>query len=290
MPRAIRIIFTIVFVGVTAGCGSQEAATTPAPIATVQFFGDQVELGGTQWMESQAIEGGVRLELEGIYALDKDVAFLFGGLGVPAGTIRSVMLRTNDGGKHWAEVMNPVPASVVRQATFVDGGQGWAMVPWTVEGPGPVLVFHSKDYGQTWEKVSSVPKWQWYGYAIRMQFFSGRNGQIDMIYDIGLPSTNRVAFLTTSDGGVTWQETGGIPLGNSREAMATAEASYRSELSDTYKSIGQDGSYWAIEPSRWDWQTRQITVSQQNRAASGWSVVSVIPKDLEYVDGKVALP
>ncbi len=282
------VLVTILLASYMVSCGTYTAPITPEPIPStkVQFFADQVDLDGIQWMEHQAIEYGARLELTGCFALNKDVAFLFGGLSVPAGTIRSVVLRTEDSGRNWREVMKPVVGSVVRQIAFGNAGKGWALVMWSVEGPGTVVLYYTTDYGQTWDKLSDVPKWAWYSYPIQMKFSDESNGQIYMVYDVGLPEDNRIAILTTSDGGLTWKETDHLTSGpqNLRD-MATAIAPYRQYL---YESVGRDRSSWKLEPG--EWGTAQITISRRLTAENDWSVVSAISKQLKYIGGRISSP
>lgn len=272
------------------GCGSPLAiASQPKSWAPIQFFKGQIDLGGIQWMESQADERGVTAGLHRISALSKNVAFLLGDINVSGGTLRSILLRTGDGGKHWIEVMNPVVGSSLQQVTFVDRGEGWALVMWTVEGPGLVTLYHTTDYGLTWCQWSEIPKWAWYGRPITMQFTDNRHGQIDMVYDMDLPPNNRIAHLTTADGGLTWKETSSFVPGNgSQEAIATAiTTSCEGSTSDTSTSTGSDKSQW--KTSDGSYETTQITISRRLITENNWTVVSIIPKSLKYSVGHLQI-
>lgn len=111
--------------------------TTSLPISVVQFLPFQ-----NSWGEWQAKDTGFSLAI-GIYAQSKDVAFLLGNLRVPAGASRSTLLRSKDGGQSWVEVMEPVSGSSVIEIEMTTEGIGWALVMWTVEGPGSItLISH----------------------------------------------------------------------------------------------------------------------------------------------------
>ena len=99
-----------------ASCqGGAPATPTAAPTTTatavltimpsIMFTNEEVDLEGIQWIEESAIGNGVWLDPWGIYALNKDLVFLFGGLDTFPGTFRSVLLRSNDGGKHWEQIL-----------------------------------------------------------------------------------------------------------------------------------------------------------------------------------------
>ena len=80
-----------------------------------------------------------------------------------------------------------------------------------------------------------------------MDFSDALHGQIDILYDLGLPPDNRVAYLTTSDGGATWLETSSLSLGEEldRWASSTAVAAYED---NSLQSTASDGSVWELEP------------------------------------------
>ena len=109
----------------------------------------------------------------------KDVAFLFGGVSVAAGTIRSFMLQTADGGKSWHEAMSPVLGSELTHVAFSDHQHGWALAMWSVEGPGTTLLFGSTDGGKTWRQLSegiAAPN----GTPLSMTFTSMLKGEIEL--------------------------------------------------------------------------------------------------------------
>jgi hypothetical protein len=261
------------------------ATTRPLPV--IQFLpADQT------WRERQAEEDGFTLGV-GIYAINKDIVFLLGGLRVPAGTSQSTLLRSEDGGEHWVEVMKPIPANNILQVEFMDDGIGWALAMWTVEGAGDITLYHTTDYGETWQEWANVPKRQWYGYPIKMSFSDKKHGQIDMVYDEGLPDTNRIAYITTVDGGVTWQENGSLTLNafkspedDKGDYFEVVSAYIRKNSKDYSQSVGFDGSLWKVDVEE---SADQIIVRKRVETGN-WISTSVLSQKYKYVDGRVIIP
>lgn len=146
-----------------------------------------------------------------------------------------MLLRSDDGGITWREVLEPLYGSSVLFASFVENGEGWLMTGWTIEAVDQLTLYHSTDYGNTWQELSTVPRWQWYGYPARMQFLNRQHGEIDMVYVGGAPNTDRIAKLTTEDGGATWTEASAIPL-----------------ISDAIDTLNNYQTYCLIDKSRRD--------------------------------------
>ncbi len=238
--------------------------------------------------------------LKGIYAINKDVVFVRGEFA----TARSVLLRSEDGGQHWQEVMMPLYGSSVLGVTFKDN-EGWALVAWTQEAISDLHVYYSPDYGRTWEKVSKILNDR--GRPYGMKFFDGQNGQIKIIYAIANPYRDRLAILATNDGGVTWQETNSTPIykewdgeSNPRIAIDLTDrtviqaqfarlAGWEAERGDSCFSIcetvGQDGSRWQLlHGNGYD---NEIVIRRSIQGESVWTTVSTIPSRYYYLNGKI---
>ena len=187
------------------------ACKRPAPepsAPAIEFLTDTFDLDDIGWMSEQADESGVDLDVSGLCAIDKDVAFLFGGLRVPAGTIRSFLLRT---ARTWHEVMPAVRGSEVTHVTFTDDRHGWALALWTVEGPGTMLLSGSVDGGRTWRQVTEIQRSEGHavpdGWPLTMTFADASKGEIEIAYDGESASVNApslvVETLVSDDGGVS---------------------------------------------------------------------------------------
>lgn len=179
---------------------------------TIEFLTDTFDPDDLAVPIEEADEYGVDLNVSGLCAIDKDVAFLFGGVGVAPGTLRSFMLQTTDGGKSWHEVMSPVIGSEVTNVAFSDHQHGWALAIWTVEGPGAIVLFGSTDGGKTWRQLAEIERSPGHavpdGYPVSMTFKSAQKGEIELSY-ADESTTNddtreEIETLASGDGGRTW--------------------------------------------------------------------------------------
>jgi hypothetical protein len=158
------------------------------------------------WIEHDLGDGCIDLNLE-VHALDAERAFLHGSLDAPWGTIRTVLLRTQDGGATWCEALPPVVGSAVTDLAFAGDGSAWVLALWQVEGPGTVLLYGSEDSGETWERRSEVPKRKFYGTPMRLDLSTHGRGTVELLYDTG-SEDDGVELLGTRDGGRTWTVVG----------------------------------------------------------------------------------
>lgn len=256
-------------------------------------------IDGSRYIGDLTTEHGVELDVE-IYGIDIDNALLFGQFSVTGHTFHSLILRTNDGGLSWYPVMDPIAVNAVINLQILEDGNGWAMLLLqTAEGHGDVTLYHTSDFGSSWHFLSIVPKTFWFGYPTLMEFSSDTEGLIHMLYIGGVPTSNRVAFLTTNDGGYTWQETGNFPLdGESSEEMDQQYDAYNQEYEGrTFRSLravaidnstANDGTQWKLEPG--EDHTEFITVLRRPPQESEWEIVSILPKQYEYKDGLIYSP
>jgi hypothetical protein len=275
-----------------ASCqGGAPATPTAAPTTTatavltimpsIMFTNEEVDLEGIQWIEESAIGNGVWLDPWGIYALNKDLVFLFGGLDTFPGTFRSVLLRSNDGGEHWYEVMEPQRGSEVTEMVFVEDGYGWALVMWTVEGPGPARLYHTTDYGESWQELPSIPYPGDHSITCDLQFFDQQRGQVR----VDKYAMESYCLLNTTDGGLTWHETG--------DCCNADECDYQwPGWREKVAMTARDGSQWQLETQGFDvpYEARQIIVSRRLLSDDTWTVVSRLPQHFEYSDGQPVVP
>jgi hypothetical protein len=191
----------IVLAMIPAACRAP-ASEPSAP--TMEFLTDTFDPDDLAVPIEEADEYGVDLNVSGLCAIDKNVAYLFGGVGVAPGALRSFMLQTTDGGKTWHEVMSPVIGSEVTNVAFSDRQHGWALVMWTVEGPGSLVLFGSADEGKTWRQLSEIGRSPGHavpdGYPVSMTFKSAQKGELELSYDV----PEEIETLASGDGGRTW--------------------------------------------------------------------------------------
>ena len=257
------------------------AAVEPsAPV--VRFHPDSFDLDDIGWMSEQADEDGVDLDVTGLSAIDKDVAFLFGGVRVPAGTIRSVLLRTADGGKTWGEVMPPVLGSVLTHVVFADELHGWALAIWSVEGPGTMLLFGSMDGGRTWRELTEIQRSAGHavpdGWPLTINFMDASKGEIAIAYEgesESIEDSSRVIeTLVTDDGGSTWN----------MARRATRALSPEEEAAPANRQRGFDDTEWVLEVPSGD--EHSITVRRFDRERNRWLSMP-LPRHFQYERGRV---
>ena len=259
------------------------ACKRPAPepsAPAIEFLTGSFDLDGIGWMSEQADEIGVDLEVSGLSAIDKDVAFLFGGLRVPAGTIRSFLLRTADGGRTWHEVMPAVRGSEVTHVAFADNLHGWALVLWTVEGPGTMLLFGSMDGGRTWRQLTEIQRSEGHavpdGWPLSMTFVDASKGEIAIAYDgessSGDEGSPVVETLVSDDGGLSWNMV-------RRETRAAPP-----EEAPSAKERGDETNDWVLEIPSGDEQS--ITVRRFDRERNRWLSMT-LPRHFRYERGRV---
>lgn len=241
----------------------QSIPVNRSPTASIKFL-NRSKLNFPNGVESNATNGGISIEFDGIYALDRDVAFLYGQTDVGA-----TLLRTEDRGKHWQEKIIFEPSSSVRAVVFSSAKIGWALVEYFQgEAGGPITLYGTVDAGRTWQVLSNVPTIGTYWQLVNVRFFDRQNGQID-IYQY--ETDPHIAILKTTDGGRTWQKI-------RRIESAEIDSYPRSHRSPMNRSIGRDSSYWEMEQKS---NANRIFVKQR-LAGENLAVVSNIPKSWGY--------
>jgi hypothetical protein len=244
----------------------------------IQFLDSRTEQA-LLYAAAEKADEGVHLSVS-IYGLDKNTVFLFGSLKTPAVSIRSLLLRSEDGGRNWREVMTLVTGSDVIRLFFLNKQTGWALLGQTSEGTGPLYLYKTRDSGKSWKKVSSIPKRHYTGWPKGFGFIDERNGRIEMLYDRAAP-TDGFAIMSTSDGGITWQESRSLSLD---EYMEKYEKD--SEEPSTDHVTARDGSQWKLQEQ----SNKQISVLRRRRSGREWDIVSTLPSHFGYSDGQVILP
>jgi hypothetical protein len=250
--------------------------STPA----IEFLTDSFDLDDIGWMTEQADENGVDLNVSGLCAIDKDVAFLFGGVGVAAGTIRSFLLQTADGGNSWHEVMSPVLGSELTHVAFSDHQHGWALARWAVEGPGTMVLIGSTDGGKTWRQLTEIHRSQGLaapdGTPLSMTFTSALNGEIELAIEgesTPIDDTRvEIETLGSDDGGATWSMV-------RRETRVLPPV----EILAAHHDRCVDSTDWELITSA---AGDSITVRRFDREQKHWRVTT-LPTHFQYERGRV---
>ena len=202
---------------------------------------------------SPQIKDGLTFYIRGMYAINKDIAFIFGGLKVPAGTIVSLLLRSTDGGIHWKEVLNPIDYNDITHVVFIGKGEGWAISTWTPEGDAGTRLWHTTDFGETWQENKGHPPT-----TISIRVFDSKHMQVQSLNWWANPNTDRYMIWDSYDGGTTWAESFSVPVNDTNvksvfEAYADVPGGRYGNYfqcnvwENACTAYGQDGSKWQIE-------------------------------------------
>ena len=217
-----------------------------------------------------------------ILPLDKETALLFGSLGNGAATFGSVMLRSEDGGRNWTEVMSPVPGSGIWEVVYTESGLLWALVVWQTESPAEAKLYKSEDKGKTWRRVCTLRKRYHDGEPENLRFVDDRHGLLEMYYgDQAGPKHEGVWTLETKDGGRTWRETGRITLAEYQDRQKREEE--RKAHSDVVR--GRDGSEWTLVsvPGQFGDEPEQVHIRRRLPGEDSWSTMRSIARDFDVL-------
>ncbi len=219
----------------------------------------------------------VSLNIEGVSAVSNNVAFLYG-----LSSLGSVLLRTQDGGRHWQEVMKSDDRSRVRWVGFANPQIGWALVEdYWGEAGGPITLHRTLNGGKTWKALSIVPTNSRYWTLLNIRIFNDQQIQIDTL---DAPDTMETpaqyAFsLKTVDGGTTWQTTSVVYI---PAKIADRYVKEHQQLG-LKKSIGFDGSHWQLAQN-----SSQESILVQSKATNSTDFASItIPSEWGYQQGRI---
>lgn len=253
VSNLLRLFVSLLIVLTVAGCRSQtQPSQFPAPV--VQFWLDPNSLLVPVERESVPRERELLLSILGIYAVDKNIAFLYGELY--GGTISgSVLLRTDDAGKSWQEMMKPSSRQRTRYVVFGDRDIGWAFIEdyWGEPG-GPLFVYKTEDMGLTWQPLARLSMKTRYWELVNANVSSPERMELQLYdYEHYQCTTDCLRTFATLDGGLTWSETDRVALPNG--SLGSAVESHEQigfdcptrgegEYWQFACSTGRDGSFW----------------------------------------------
>jgi hypothetical protein len=266
-----RLVLAVSLI-ILIGCSTQ---SKPPQLQFLDFRTEEALL----YVAAEKADKGVHLSVS-IYGLDKNTVFLLGSLQTPAVSIRSLLLRSENGGRNWREVMTPVTGSDVIRLFFLSKQTGWALLGHTSDGPGQLYLYKTRDSGKSWKKVSRIPRRHYTGWPKGFGFIDERNGRIEMLYD-GAAPTDGFAVMSTSDGGISWHETRSLSLDEYRENYGD-----ESEDPSTDQVTARDGSQWKLQEQH----NGQVGILRRKRPGGKWSIASTLPSHFGYSDGRVIPP
>jgi len=277
MTTFTKIISSFLTIALMATVGAALQDSRPQPIRLQKFSKETVD-----WLaqEKESTQIGV-----GILPLDRETALLFGSLYTSAAPVGALMLRSEDGGRSWTQVMAPIHGSSVWEVVYTDSGLLWALVVWSVESPGEVTLYKSEDKGRTWRRMAKVPKRYHSGQPRNLTFADSKRGLIEMYYgEDADPEHEGVWTMETKDGGRTWRETGRITLAEFEERLRKEEES-KGSLSDVVR--GRDGSEWRLVEEIERIGAEQIHIYRRLPGETSWSAMRSISKGFEVSGGEI---
>jgi len=257
-----------------------------------------------EYAENAAQINGLNLSVISICAIDNKTVLLFGNLAINnvAGSHRSIILRSDDRGQHWQEVIAPEYNESFYHVAFVDDGVGWALSALDVEDFTAGNLYRSFDYGKTWSQHIGIGEWGFHPWG--MKFSDKKNGYIKFEKFTANPYTDRFGIIATTDGGLTWNETLSVLLlppaiDNSKleqirdKFFEPPGSSYgyhwsMGEWKETPNSAkGHDGSEWLFYFHK---ETSEYIILQRPQPKAAWIVASVLSSKFNYSDGYVKTP
>jgi len=168
--------------------------------------------------------------------------------------------------------MRPEMGSEITELVFSPNQQGWAMALWTVEGPGRAYLYHSKDSGAHWQRVSEFPLVGLGGHSFPsgLQFQDTEQGSVHILSVLTLACCR----YETNDGGLTWHKTD--------DCLSEDECLLKRASECSLEKMS-----WKIGVSQ---SESAIKISRRMSVDGYWREASRIPLHYGYAHGKILLP
>lgn len=147
----------------------------------------------------------VKLSVSHVVPMDEKTFLLGGSYRTDAGSFRSVLLRSTDGGKSWRDTDVWLVGCDTWRIFVLDEKHAHAVVNWSIEGwLTPFVIFRTADGGATWRRSEQDLPLEPIGipYKADLSFASPRHGQFRVT-----GSTGEKLHHRTTDGGRTWKLT-----------------------------------------------------------------------------------
>jgi photosystem II stability/assembly factor-like uncharacterized protein len=251
----------------------------PLRLSVIRLGDVRVELArwpleASPWI-GQVRRHGVELQIRGIRALGRNTAYLFGALAVPGGPVRSLLLKTRDGGRLWTEAKPPADLSVTTELVLAPDGRCWAMdVSW-MEGAGPATLHRSDDSGRNWEAVAPFPypgQGHWATVGLRMDEHGTGSVWSER-------SDGAFCRFATRNRGRTWEKT---------RACCERDLCDFSWVNPTAVT-SPAGTQWSLQiPGDGAAGHCRIHVRRRHGQETEWRTAASLPCRLRWVEGRLA--
>jgi len=269
MITVTRTISVLLAIAVMATVGNSLQNGPPQPMRLQKFSRD------LEWLREEKL---IEVSFD-ILPLDKQNALLYGSLRDLGGTVGSLMLRSEDGGRNWAEVMAPVRGSGVWELAYTASGMLWALVVWQQESPADARLYKSEDKGKTWRWVTKLKKRYHDGWPENLRFFDDKHGLLEMYYgDQAGPENEGLWTLETNNGGRSWHEIRRITLAEYEEREKKEEE--RRDSSNIVRA--RDGSEWTLVPVGLEGdEPEQLQIRRRLPGEASWTTMRSMAYDFE---------
>lgn len=294
MSRTILIIFIMGILIASPSSGDTAEPTSTSPQVT---HCREIRLGSSRiWFarfdyetsdwSGQIKKYGTHTRFAQIYAVSRQTVFLAGDCAVPGGPVRSVLLKTRDGGKTWWEVKHPKSYNYTSEIVFVDDQNGWVMDSEILEGAGPATLFITHNGGRSWQSLGTLP-WQSQGsfMTLGLDFTTRFEGSVwtEMLTrQKGREGNTDFCRFDTNDGGKSWE--------SSDTCCPRDVYLFNYKPANTVRAL-KDDSIWRLERFKVDLldgrQEKSLIfiISMKSDKDAPWQQVVLIPANLKLEDG-----
>ncbi|HUX03044.1 MAG: hypothetical protein WBD63_01190 [Phycisphaerae bacterium] len=275
--RASIFLLPLVVLGTAQGCTSEWPRADLAKAARdVERYGE--ELGNRR----------LRLSVHDVASLPDGVVFVAGDYGNGAGSFRSVLLVSRDGGRSWQETGPAFGVSAIRDLRTLGRRHVWAIATFTGEGCcTPEVLLRSTDAGRTWATtdLGAIQQDQPLFWVERFVLDDASYGLLTITGSMG-----RTRTYATKDGGRTWRLLWSVPSGSNGDVEVSPQvvpASVKrtplwTRVDDAYDKIS---GWLRVRPAENAWVVEACPAEDET---GEWTERSRLPMHYQLDAGRLA--
>jgi hypothetical protein len=150
----------------------------------------------------------ISLSVSWIEPTGNGTVYLGGSYREPAGSYRSALLVSRDGGRTWRDTDAWLTGSMVCAMRSLGRDHVWCLVSWSREGDqAPYFVFSSSDSGRTWQRSRRLPADITVSLSYPLVFSFTDTGTGLLLFE---STIGDLCTYQTADGGITWELVSGL--------------------------------------------------------------------------------